>query len=156
MSSAPLAQSADKSVLFARLGLNQQIHRLLLDDAECARDRLSINPGNLTDQSKADPNVRPPYKWDEISETAKHREVLTLVYNPTPETAPYYAVGRYMTNVNEENWVARWYLWHSFRYRDNRVPKTRVPLDSNNQVQNEGRSSCGTGGYYDPARGHYR
>jgi hypothetical protein len=30
MSSVPLAQSADKQVLFARLGLNENIHRLLL------------------------------------------------------------------------------------------------------------------------------
>lgn len=30
MSQAPLAQSADKKELFARLGLNEQIHRLLL------------------------------------------------------------------------------------------------------------------------------
>jgi hypothetical protein len=30
MSSAPLAQSADKQVLFARLGLTEQIHKILL------------------------------------------------------------------------------------------------------------------------------
>lgn len=30
MSSQPLAQSADKQVLFARLGLNEQAHKLLL------------------------------------------------------------------------------------------------------------------------------
>lgn len=59
-------------------------------------------------------------------------------------------MGRYMTNVNEENWVARWYLWHSFRYRfvktifikeplltirdsDNRDNRTRGTANSNNQ-----------------------
>ena len=61
--------------------------------------------------------MRAPYKWDEISETAKHWEILTVVNNAGPHTRPYYNLGRYMTNVNEENWVARWYLWHSFRYR---------------------------------------
>ena len=30
MGSVPLAQSADKKDLFARLGLNEQIHRILL------------------------------------------------------------------------------------------------------------------------------
>lgn len=30
MNSVPLAQSADKQVLFARLGLNEQTHKLLL------------------------------------------------------------------------------------------------------------------------------
>jgi hypothetical protein len=58
-----------------------------------------------------------PYKWDELSETAKHREILTIVHNATTHTRPYYAMGRYQTSVNEENWVARWYLWHTFRYR---------------------------------------
>jgi hypothetical protein len=61
--------------------------------------------------------TRTPYKWDEISETAKHREILTLANNARPELKYYYALGQYQTNVNEENWVARWYLWHSFRYR---------------------------------------
>lgn len=61
--------------------------------------------------------MRAPYKWDEISETAKHFEILTVVNNAGPHTRPYYNLGRYVTNVNEENWVARWYLWHSFRYR---------------------------------------
>lgn len=78
---------------------------------------MSINPLNLTDQSKSNPSVEMPYKWDEISETAKHNQILTIVNNARPETRPYYQAGRYITNVNEENWVARWYLWHSFRYR---------------------------------------
>lgn len=64
-----------------------------------------------------DSSVTAPYKWDEISETAKHAGILTVVNNAGPQTRPYYEMGRYMTNVNEENWVARWYLWHSFRYR---------------------------------------
>jgi hypothetical protein len=131
----PLAQSADKQLLFSRLGLNEQVHKLLLvschvelqkcstdtatlqGEAQAARDRLSRNQVNLTDQSRADPSVTAPYKWDEISETAKHYEILTVVNNAGPQTRPYYGMGRYTTNVSEENWVARWYLWHSFRYR---------------------------------------
>jgi hypothetical protein len=78
---------------------------------------MSKQPANLTDQSRNDPTVTVPYKWDQISETAKHLMILHTVLNAAPETRPYYQAGRYMTNVNEENWVARWYLWHSFRYR---------------------------------------
>lgn len=86
-------------------------------EAQGARDRLSRDAQNLTDQSRTDSSVTAPYKWDEISETAKHAGILTLVNHAGPQTRPYYEMGRYMTNVNEENWVARWYLWHSFRYR---------------------------------------
>lgn len=151
MSLGPLAQSADKSVLMKRLGLNDRTHRLLLDEAEHARDVMSVHRQNLTDQSRADPAVVPPYKWDEISETAKHNQILLIVAGAQPQTRPYYQVGRYMTKVAEENWVARWYLWHAFRYRDNRVPKSR------SAAANAGTQPPYTaGGYYDPARGHYR
>ncbi|KAH9864241.1 hypothetical protein J1614_010175 [Plenodomus biglobosus] len=147
MSKGPLPQSADKSVLMSRLGLNDRTHRLLLDDAECARDIMSAQPHNLTQQSRANPNVVPPYKWDELSETAKHNQILLIVAKANSQTRPYYQEGRYMTNVAEENWVARWYLWHAFRYRDNRVPRSRPA------APNAGSPG---GGYYDPARGHYR
>lgn len=63
-----------------------------------------------------DPSVRRPYKWDQISETAKHYWILMVVHHASAKTQPYYAMGRHGT-INEENWVARWYLWHSFRYR---------------------------------------
>jgi hypothetical protein len=82
-----------------------------------ARNALSSNYYNLTEQSRADPSVAEPYRWDEISETAKHSQILTVVRDACAETRPYYDMGRYWTQVNEENWVARWYLWHSFRYR---------------------------------------
>jgi phage baseplate assembly protein gpV len=35
------------------------------------------------------------------------------------DTGPYYKKGRWQTAV-EENWVTEWFLWHSFRFRDNR------------------------------------
>ncbi|KAF1911266.1 hypothetical protein BDU57DRAFT_543167 [Ampelomyces quisqualis] len=171
MSTAPLAQSADKQVLFARLGLNEQIHKSLLE-AQDTRDSLSRNPLNLTDQSKANPFTRTPYKWDEISETAKHRETLTMVNNAPPHTKYYYAMGRYQTNVNEENWVARWYLWHSFRYRDNRDTRSRATTGAGNGgyggntlldlAVHRGSSTYGGGSgasgsaYFDPVYNTYR
>ncbi|EAT78217.2 hypothetical protein HBH56_230690 [Parastagonospora nodorum] len=160
MSSQPLAQSADKQVLFARLGLNEQAHKLLLQEAQVARDSLSSNPRNLTDQSRVNKYIQMPYKWDEISETAKHREILTVVNNAPPITKYFYTLGRYQTTVNEENWVARWYLWHSFRYRDNREPRQRTAVAVNRGHGGRqtsglpiGGTASGTGGrYWDPAR----
>lgn len=149
MSTQPLPQSADKSAICTRLGLTDRIHKLLLKEAEAARDALSSSPYSLTDQSKADPSVSEPYRWDEISETAKHSHVLMVVRNASAETRPYYYMGRYKTSVNEENWVARWYLWHSFRYRDNR-PRER---HANGSIAKGGR---GTQPYYDPARDNFR
>ncbi|KAH7083232.1 hypothetical protein BKA63DRAFT_561413 [Paraphoma chrysanthemicola] len=156
---APLAQSADKKDLFARLGLTEQTHKILLQEAQLARDSLSRNPVNLTEQSRQRP-PREPYKWDEISETAKHREILTIVNNAPPHTRYYYEQGRYY-NVNEENWVARWYLWHSFRYRDNRESRSKTTTSSENDgyagvSASYAGGSVGGRGYYDAARGEYR
>ncbi|KAH8725135.1 hypothetical protein GQ44DRAFT_739916 [Phaeosphaeriaceae sp. PMI808] len=155
MNLAPLAQSTDKQVLFARLGLNEQIHKILLSEAQSARDALSQDPQNLTDQSRVNQLVQAPYKWDELSETAKHRAILTVVENAPPHTRYYYAMGRYQTNVNEENWVARWYLWHSFRYRDNRDTRSRATAGSS-VSDYRGGSAGGAGGYFDPIHNTYR
>ncbi|RYN35041.1 hypothetical protein AA0119_g1169 [Alternaria tenuissima] len=149
MTLPPLPQSADKSAICARLGLNEHTHKLLLNEAVFARNALSSNYRSLTEQSRADPSVAEPYRWDEISETAKHSEILKIVRDACAETRPYYDMGRYWTQVNEENWVARWYLWHSFRYRDNRPRERAAP-------SGVGSNNGGTQLYYDPARDYYR
>ncbi|KAG9187395.1 hypothetical protein G6011_05266 [Alternaria panax] len=149
MTLPPLPQSADKSAICTRLGLNDHTHKLLLNEAVAARNALSSNYYSLTEQSKNDSSVSEPYRWDEISETAKHAQVLALVRNASVETKPYYDAGRCWIHVNEENWVARWYLWHSFRYRDNR-PRERATANATSS------NNGGTNQYYDPARDYYR
>lgn len=89
------------------------------DEAAVSRDRLSYNPDNLNDASRADPRTRAPYRWDQLTETAIHREILTIASTENASTRFFYNKGSWTDKV-EENWVVRWYLWHSFRYRDNR------------------------------------
>ncbi|KAF2678308.1 hypothetical protein K458DRAFT_348798 [Lentithecium fluviatile CBS 122367] len=119
-----LAMSASKTDVLTRLGLSgshgEGIYKLMLEEAAKGRDRLSYNPANLTNHSKADPMVQPPYKWDELNETARHNEVLNIAAQAGSYTRTYFQLGRYTTPVAEENWVAQWFLWHCFRYRDNR------------------------------------
>lgn len=55
--------------------------------------------------------------------------MLEVVKTACSLTKPYYAMGRYHTNFGEENWVARWYLWHSFRYRSVRRPDRDIVFD---------------------------
>jgi hypothetical protein len=42
----------------------------------------------------------------------------------TSRTKHFYSFGHYKERSsmgeNEENWIIEWFLWHSFRYRDNR------------------------------------
>ncbi|KAH3976736.1 hypothetical protein HBI25_143830 [Parastagonospora nodorum] len=153
INSQPLTQSADKQVLFARLGLNEQVHKLLVQDAQMARDRLSADASNLTDQSRLSPYITAPYRWDEISETAKHRILSEVVGNASPDVKHYYTLGSYRTVVNEENWVARWYLWHSFRYRDNREPRQRAKVTGLAKIIGDTNKPSTSGRkYWNPAR----
>ncbi|KAF2248005.1 hypothetical protein BU26DRAFT_595821 [Trematosphaeria pertusa] len=144
MSLPPLAQSESKQALFARLGLTgpngDEIHRMLLQEATRGRDRLSQDFGSLTLESQRNRYIQTPYKWDELSETAKHKEIRSIVGAAGAYTQPYYMMGEY-GRVEKENWVARWYLWHSFRYRDNRDTRGRAAAaggGGGNEVFGEG------------------
>lgn len=118
--------SADKRLLFEKLGLSEHNvqHRALYDrmreEASAGRDRLSLSRDNLVENIRKDPSVQPPFAWDNLSETARHKEILNIYRNASPQTRRYYDVGAWRDGPNEENWVVKWCLWHVFRYRDNR------------------------------------
>lgn len=77
------------------------------------------NLNNLSGPAKISPTTQKSYKWDEISEIAKHEKTLEMADTAAPELAQYYKLGEYFNKTGRENWVARWYLWRSFR--NNRV-----------------------------------
>ena len=133
--------SASKANVLERLGLSgsygESVYRLMLvrihatvherlslptikDEAGRGRDRVSSDFNNLTSHSQSSPMIQPPYKWDQLTETARHREILNIAARASDYTKPYFQKGSYRTSVAEENWVAQWFMWHCFRYRDNR------------------------------------
>jgi hypothetical protein len=90
--------------------------------------------------------VRQPYKWDQLSETAKHREILNIYARASPRARHFYDKAHYRTPVRqgefiEENWAIRWFLWHSFRYRDNR--DHRAARDTSGGGGGVGQASAG-------------
>jgi len=92
----------------------------LQDEAAAGRQRISQSAENLNLQYRHDPDVSPPYTYNQITETARHREILTIYRNASPETGSFYERGQFFEGANEENWIIRWCLYHSFRYTDNR------------------------------------
>jgi hypothetical protein len=80
---------------------------------------LSSDPDKLSKYASAFPAIKKPYKWGEISDTGKWNKTLEMVDNATADLKEYYNLGEYKTEVVRENWVAKFYLWRSFRYRDN-------------------------------------
>ncbi|KAF2642694.1 hypothetical protein P280DRAFT_468009 [Massarina eburnea CBS 473.64] len=147
----PLAMSESKAAMMARLGLSgttgEQMYRLLLDEASKGRDRLSYDPQNLTTYSQSQ-NPPTPYKWDELQETKRHSEILKIAQAAGPYTRQYYQMGRYIRGHEEENWVAQWFLWHCFRYRDNR-PRASAPAGGPVYQVKPAQ-------YWDPVYGVYR
>ena len=60
--------------------------------------------------------------WDKVGTTAIWKEKLNIVREASPSTKPYYDMGVFYSGQDGQdldNWVAEWFLWHSFRYRDN-------------------------------------
>lgn len=90
------------------------------DEAAAGRQRISQSAENLNLQYRHDPDVQPPYTYNQITETARHREILTIYRNAAVETRTFYNRGQFFEGPNEENWIIRWCLYHSFRYTDNR------------------------------------
>jgi hypothetical protein len=137
----PLATS--KTQMLAQLGLygshGEEIYKLMLvsihlnnrrgssfsrviqAEAARGRDRVSMDRSNCTEHSQ-NALIQPPYKWDQLQETARHRETLRIAAEASPHTKPYFQIGHY-ESAEPENWVAKWFMWHCFRYRDNRHNK---------------------------------
>ncbi|KAJ4286500.1 hypothetical protein N0V90_013200 [Kalmusia sp. IMI 367209] len=132
---SPFAKSNSKASLMRELDLSgvegERIYNLLKKDAECGRDGLSHNFEALTDLSKLR-NVLMPFRWDDLQETYRYNERMAMVQRATCETQAYYQQGVWETSVLQDNWVADWFLWHSFRFRDNRktVAAMRAPEES--------------------------
>jgi hypothetical protein len=95
------------------------------EEASRGRQKLSDSPSNLTIQSQRDPNIRPPYTWDNLQETARHRTIMDIYHSASFQTKQIYDLGHYNNGLNEENWIIKWLLWHVFRYRDNRNRDSR-------------------------------
>lgn len=59
----------------------------------------------------------PPYNWNDVAEKSKDDALTQLVETGCSRTAPYWQ----LANGSESpKWIARWFLYHKFRYRDGR------------------------------------
>ncbi|KAF2841978.1 hypothetical protein M501DRAFT_372936 [Patellaria atrata CBS 101060] len=128
-----LAPSAPKDKFYAALGWpidsnSEGMYQALLREVDKGRQRLIADPNNL---QNSDPKLRPPYSWAHISESAKHKEVREIFRTASPIAAPYFQYGEFMDGQNQDNWVIRWLLWHTFRYKDSRNVRVTHSSKSN-------------------------
>jgi len=70
-------------------------------------------------------------KWGNVTETARHREILAIYRAANAATRPMYDFGHYYSGPNEENWGIRWFLYHSFQNAEHRVYHSRQCFEAN-------------------------
>lgn len=64
--------------------------------------------------------MKPPYDWSDITEKAKYEAMEKLAKSGDAQTSNYWNIAASSTSDNCPNWIARWFLYHKFRYRDGR------------------------------------
>lgn len=75
---------------------------------------LTSNKSNLKKNCKR----KPPYDWSDIVEKAKDRAMEEI--NRGGDSITSYYWGLAVPTEDCPNWIARWFLYHKFRYRDGR------------------------------------
>ncbi|KAH8726850.1 hypothetical protein GQ44DRAFT_574527, partial [Phaeosphaeriaceae sp. PMI808] len=108
LSRKPLPRLAHKKALFERLPISSKVHKMLLKEADTARDSLYRNQDNMTDDAKK--YAGGLYRWYNFTDDAKNNAISRIVKDASKETKQYYKMGEYHSTSMQGNWVARWYL----------------------------------------------
>lgn len=64
--------------------------------------------------------LKPPYDWSDITEKAKYEAMALLARSGDSQTSNFWDLAASSTTDTCPNWIARWFLYHKFRYRDGR------------------------------------
>lgn len=115
-----LSPSSKRSDLFRELQFvegdrtHEHIYSCMMAEALQARRHLDSDPSHLA-PSLEGTHVSPPFQYSQLMETSIHVEILAMVRDASPVTQATFQRGVYRKGDNEENWIARWCLWHAFR-----------------------------------------
>ncbi|KAM3078224.1 hypothetical protein ACMFMF_004631 [Clarireedia jacksonii] len=111
---ASLAMSATKEDLLKHLNMDPETYTLMAKEADQVYRWLTSEKRHLKENCKR----KPPYDWSDIVERSKDEAMCAIAQNGSDHTSYYWNLA---TPTNEcPNWIARWFLYHKFRYRDGR------------------------------------
>jgi hypothetical protein len=79
---------------------------------------------------------KPPYDWSDIFEKSKDEAMIRIAQSGDPHTRYYWNLAAPTEDC--PNWIARWFLYHKFRYRDGR---NRNPVNHHKHANAEEDSS---------------
>lgn len=74
----------------------------------------------------------PPYDWSDLLEKSKDNAMQTLASSSDLDTSEYWRLAS--PTVECPNWIARWFLYHTFRNRDTRNRGTRKQVNKTNET----------------------
>ncbi|KAF7863990.1 hypothetical protein EAF04_006955 [Stromatinia cepivora] len=122
----PLAMSQTKDDLVKHLNINAETYTLMAKETDTVYRWLISEKSHLKNNCKG----KPPYDWSDIVERSKDEAMRLIVQNGTDQTAYYWSLARPTSDC--PNWIARWFLYHKFRYRDGR--NRNIKADSRDAV----------------------
>ncbi|TVY94367.1 hypothetical protein LAWI1_G000606, partial [Lachnellula willkommii] len=112
---ASLAMSQTKDELLGYLNIGTETYTMMAKEADRFYQWL------ITDKYHFKENCRrkPPYDWGDINEKSKDEAMKLISKSGDAQTSYYWnLVGPSPDEC--PNWIARWFLYHKFRYRDGR------------------------------------
>ncbi|KAH7397533.1 hypothetical protein BKA64DRAFT_554919, partial [Cadophora sp. MPI-SDFR-AT-0126] len=111
---APIAMSQTKEDLLKHLNLPVETYALMAKETDVIYNWLISDKSHLKENGKR----KAPYDWSDIQEKAKDTAMGLMAQRGDQYTAYYWDLGA--SAGNSPNWVAKWFLYHKFRYRDGR------------------------------------
>ncbi|KUJ15168.1 uncharacterized protein LY89DRAFT_105613 [Mollisia scopiformis] len=111
---APLAMSSTKDELLNHLNLPPDTYALMAKETDRVYIWLTSEKSHLKSNCKR----KPPYDWSDIQEKSKDEAMEAIGKGGDEYTDYYWRLAA--PAVDCPNWIARWFLYHKFRYRDGR------------------------------------
>jgi len=107
-----LALSHTKEELLTHLRMPAEIYSMMTKEVDIIYRNLTADRSHMKQNSKH----KPPYDWSDLRERSKE-EAIALIAKGGNEYTLYYWN---LAGPTNPNWIAKWFLYHKFRYRDGR------------------------------------
>ncbi|KAH8746658.1 hypothetical protein BGZ57DRAFT_185552 [Hyaloscypha finlandica] len=134
---APLSMSQRKDDLLKHLNMDAETYSLMAKETDVVYKWLTSENYHLKENCKR----RPPYDWSDIKENSKDEAMSRIAQSGNPHTQWYWDLA--VKTPDCPNWIARWFLYHKFRYRDgrNRNPAKNSGSGKHHHSHRHGSSS---------------
>lgn len=109
-----MAMSQTKDDLLKHLNMSQETYTMLAKETDQVYKWLTSDKRHLKKNCKR----KPPYDWSDIVEKSKDEAMARIAQSSDPHTSYYWNLA--VPTEDCPNWIARWFLYHKFRYRDGR------------------------------------